>query len=135
MAENLRAAIPPSYYKAKGEPASVVTPSDRSLEAFKAKIDLMLQAQRGKKLANKEKQRADRIAKQQSWNHSIKRVQRYLGMRGASHEKTRAAIRVGMGNSGLEWGEYDAAVKAAAAEIPQCVFFRRWIEMARYDQN
>lgn len=53
--------------------------------AFKAKIDMIFQAKKGKNLVNKEKAKQDRIAKQQSWNHSVKRVQRYLGLREASN--------------------------------------------------
>jgi len=45
---------------------------------------LIFQAKKGQKLAAKEKQRKDRHSKQQSWNHSVKRVQRYLGLREAS---------------------------------------------------
>lgn len=116
-------AIPPSYYKLDDEVDAVGTPTERSLLAFKAKIDQMIQAQKGKKLANKEKQKAERIAKQQSWNHSIKRVQRYLGIRQASHDQQIAIIRQGLENSGLGWGEYDAAVKAATAKLPPLAIF------------
>jgi hypothetical protein len=123
MAESLRTNAPPSYYKPDGEPDAIGTPSERSLIAFKTKIDLMLQAQKGKKLANKEKQKTERIAKQQAWNHSIKRVQRYLGIREASHQKQIEAIRKGLENSGLDWGDYDAAVKAAAAKLPPMANF------------
>jgi hypothetical protein len=84
MAEDLRTAIPPAWHKAKGE-VDANAPSDRSLEAFKAKIDLIAQAQKGKKVVTKEKQKGDRIARQQGWSHSTKRVQRYLGLRQASH--------------------------------------------------
>jgi hypothetical protein len=124
MAENLKTTAPPSYYKLDGEPDAIDgIPSERSLLSFKAKIDLMFQAQKGKKLANKEKQKTERIAKQQSWSHSIKRVQRYLGIREASHEKQIAAIRQGLENSGLGWGEYDTAVKAAASKLPPSASF------------
>jgi hypothetical protein len=119
MAENLRNSIPPAWFRPKGEPVTAPAPSDRSLAAFKAKIDMMLQVQKGKKLVNKEKQKVERIAKQQSWNHSTKRVQRYLGIRQASHEEQAAAARAGLVDSGLEWSDYDAAVKAA---IPRYAF-------------
>lgn len=118
MAEALRLAPPPSYYKLDGETDAHGTPSQRSLIAFKTKIELMLQAQKGKKLANKEKQKAERIAKQQTWNQSIKRVQRYLGIRQASQSQQITAIRQDLENSGLGWGDYDAAVKAAFAKLP-----------------
>lgn len=77
----------------------------------------MQQAQRGKKLASKEKQKTERIAKQQSWNHCIKRVQRYLGLR-EIRRGHHALTRSGLENSGLQWADYDAAVKATAALLP-----------------
>ena len=113
MAENLRCAIPPAWFRANGEPATAPAPSDRSLAAFNAKIDLVLRTQNVKKVKNKEKQRIERIAKQQSWGHSTKRVQRYLGIRQASHENQSAAARAGLVNSDFEWSDYDAAAKAS----------------------
>ena len=88
----------------------------------------MMQAQKGKKLANKGKQRVERIAKQQSWKDSIKRVQRYLGIREASTESQLAAIRSELIERGLQWLELDAAVnaaavKAAAVKLPSSVCF------------
>jgi hypothetical protein len=125
MAENLKTSAPPSHYKLDGEPDAFGTPSERSLNAFKAKIDLIVQAQKGKKLANKEKQKKERINKQQTWSHSIKRVQRYLGIRVNSGEKgvQMAAIKQGLETSGLKWLDYDAAVKAAAAKLPPTTRF------------
>lgn len=88
MAESLRNNVPPHYFKLDGEPGAVGTPSDRSLAAFRTKIALMTQAQKGKKQASREKQKKDRIEKQQSWHHSIKRVQRYLGLRESTSSKS-----------------------------------------------
>jgi len=84
MADDLHNKVPPNWYKHKSE-ATTDTPaaSDPDLAAFKRKIELIAQAQKGKKLMNTEKKRLERIAKQQSWNHLTKRVQRYLGLRGA----------------------------------------------------
>lgn len=84
-----------------------------------------MQAQRGKKTANKEKQKKERIEKQHSWNHGIKRVQRYLGLR--SHEARNdqiAAIRKTVSeNTALQWGAYEEAVKALAANLPPTTHF------------
>ena len=118
IAKHLRNFIPPSEFKIPGEPATAAAPSDRSLAAYKAKIGLILQAQKGRKVVSKEKQKNDRIAKQQSWSHSTKRVQRYLGIRQPSYEKQAEIARAGLVDSGLERGEYSAAVKAA---IPRYV--------------
>jgi len=83
MADDHKKAVPPRYFTLSGEPEPP-TPSNRSLLSFKAKMDLIFQAKKGQKLAAKDKQRKDRHSKQQSWNHSVKRVQRYLGLREAS---------------------------------------------------
>lgn len=93
----------------------------------------MLQAQQGKKLANKEKQKKERIEKQHSWNHGIKRVQRYLGLREVRRGHLEP-IRAGLENSGLEWADYDAAVKAAAAKLPPTTAFHP-AELARFEQE
>lgn len=111
------------HYKLDGEAVITEVPSNRSLLAFKAKIDLMMQAQKGKKLANKGKQRVERIAKQQFWKDSIKRVQRYLGIREAGTECQLAAIRSELTECGLQWLEFDAAVKAAAVKLPPSACF------------
>lgn len=123
MAANLRKVVPPSYYKLDGEPDAVGKASDRSLAAFKAKIDMMSQSQKGKKEANKAKQKQERINKQHEWCHSLKRVQRYLGLRQVSHSKQIAAIKDGLKGADLGWGDYEAAVAAAAAKLlPQAKF-------------
>jgi hypothetical protein len=93
----------------------------------------MLQAQRGKKLANKEKQKKERIEKQHSWNHGIKRVQRYLGLREVRKGHLEA-IRASLETSGLEWTDYEAAVKAAAAKLPLTPAFYPG-ERARFEQE
>lgn len=116
MAEHLQNSIPPKGFKVPGEPATAVAPSDRSLAAFKAKIDLILRAQKGRKVVNKEKQKNNRIAKQRSWDHSIRQIQRYLGIRQASPEKQAEIARAGLVNSGLEWGDCDAAVRASISQ-------------------
>lgn len=96
----------------------IENPSQASLIEFKAKVDLVTRLQRGKKMVNKEKQKAERVAKQQSWNKSIKRVQRYLGIRQASLASQTEAIRAGLQNSSLQWMDYVAAVQDAVAKLP-----------------
>jgi hypothetical protein len=109
---------PVGYFKLAGEPRVIENPSQASLIEFKAKIDLVTRLQRGKKMVNKEKQKAERVAKQQSWNKSIKRVQRYLGIRQASLASQTEAIRAGLQNSSLQWMDYVAAVQDAVAKLP-----------------
>lgn len=106
MAENLHSAVLPRWYKHKGETETASTPTTRSVAAFMAKIDLMTQAQKWKKIASAEKKKVDRIAKQQSWSHTTKHVQRYLGIRKASNEHPGEALQAG------EWGEYNVRHKA-----------------------
>jgi hypothetical protein len=109
---------PVGYFKLAGEPRVIENPSQASLIEFKAKVDLVTRLQRGKKMVNKEKQKAERVAKQQSWNKSIKRVQRYLGIRQASLASQTEAIRAGLQNSSLQWMDYVAAVQDAVAKLP-----------------
>lgn len=74
-------AIPSKSYRPPNEPASTTKPSDESLEAFKERMEEMLEMDRKKKAAIKSKKQAERYAKQQGYNHVTKRVQRYLGLR------------------------------------------------------
>jgi hypothetical protein len=69
----------------------------------------MIQAQKGKRVANKEKQKKERIEKQHSWSHGIKRVQRYLGLRQIRQDHLEA-IRANLDNFDLGWTDSDAAV-------------------------
>lgn len=93
----------------------------------------MAQAQKGKKVANKENQKKERIKKQHSWSHGIKRVQRYLGLREVCRDHLEA-IRSRLENSGLEWADYDAAVKAAASKLPLTTSFHP-DQLARFEQE
>ena len=93
----------------------------------------MVQAQKGKKVANKEKQKKERIEKQHSWSQGIKRVQRYLGLR-EIRQGHLEAIRASLEKSGLEWVDYDAAVKAAAAKLPPTTYFHSG-QLARFEQE
>ncbi|ESZ98015.1 hypothetical protein SBOR_1546 [Sclerotinia borealis F-4128] len=90
MADEVRENVPPRYYKLDGEPPITKPLVDTSLEAFRAKIEALNITAKNKKAANKEKQRIDRIAKQQAWKDSTKRVQRYLGLRKRSDDSSPA---------------------------------------------
>lgn len=81
MADELRQNVPPRYYKLNGEPPITKPLVDTALAAFRAKIEALNVTAKNKKAANKEKQRVERVAKQQAWKDSTKRVQRYLGLR------------------------------------------------------
>jgi hypothetical protein len=103
MAEYLKKAIPSSSYRPDGEAEAKCKPSEQSLAAFKKKIELLLESDKKKKGLTKEKKKLERFAKQQAWNHEIKRVQRYLGLREAvcgHHGVYRAASRT-LKNSSL----------------------------------
>jgi hypothetical protein len=76
-------AIPSRGYRPKNEPDTSRKPSDESVEAFKERMEEMLEVDKKRKLALKAKKQAERYAKQQGWNHVTKRVQRYLGLREA----------------------------------------------------
>ncbi|TVY54585.1 Uncharacterized protein LSUE1_G009553, partial [Lachnellula suecica] len=118
-AETLRNNIPPTYYKPKNEPASTVTPTEQALAAFKAKLELMNAAQKGKKNANKEKSRKERVFNQQSWKDSLKRTQRYLGLREASGKKY---LPRGTEKYGLPWNKIDEIKAAGVTEAPALSF-------------
>ncbi|RDW71222.1 hypothetical protein BP6252_07785 [Coleophoma cylindrospora] len=122
MADSLLEKELPSGYIPKWEELSTVAPTDRSMEAFKAKMDMIQLAQKGKKLASKERAKTERVAKQQSWNHAIKRVQRYLGIRDV-RRGYRDAVRKRLGAEGLEWAALDDAVEAELVNLPPSAFF------------
>jgi hypothetical protein len=81
MAEYLKKAIPSSSYRPDDEAETKCEPTGKSLEAFKKKIELLLESDNKKKALTKERKKSERFAKQRAWNHEIKRVQRYLGLR------------------------------------------------------
>jgi hypothetical protein len=85
MAECLKKAVPSASYRPDGEAQADCEPTEKSLETFKKKIDLLFESEKRKKAANREKKKVERFAKQQAWNHEVKRVQRYLGLREVRH--------------------------------------------------
>lgn len=111
-AETLRNNIPPTYYKPKNEPKSTVTPTPEALEAFKAKLELMNAAQKGKKSGSKEKSKRERLFNQQSWKTSLKRTQRYLGLREASTSPKNTNRR------GMSWEAMDRLKSSVPLETP-----------------
>ncbi|KAI9703587.1 MAG: hypothetical protein M1836_007357 [Candelina mexicana] len=68
------------YHPAEEHPQTEQA-TDRSLNAFKRKIELGFDATKNKSKASKAKKKGERIQKQQSWNRQLKRTQRYLGLR------------------------------------------------------
>jgi hypothetical protein len=103
MAEGLKRAIPSFSYKPDSEHEASSEPTEQSVEAFKKKIELLLESDKKKKAATKEKKKTERFAKQRAWSHTVKRVQRYLGVRGARHNHTELNSLVGrsLESSGL----------------------------------
>ncbi|KAI1002368.1 hypothetical protein K3495_g5838 [Podosphaera aphanis] len=80
QADRLKQNIPPSYYRPKEEAENITEPSGVALQAFREKVALLNQPRSGKNATTSRVNR-ERITKLQSWNNSIKRVQRYLGIR------------------------------------------------------
>lgn len=67
-----------------GEPPAIaMEPTDSSVKAFIAKVELMMAAQKAKNKANKEEAQKSRIQTKKEWGSSIKRVQRYVALRPA----------------------------------------------------
>jgi len=94
MAECLKKAIPSSSWRPDGEAEAKCEPTEKSLDAFKKKIELLLESDKKKKGLSKEKKKTERFAKQRAWNHEIKRVQRYLGLRKAIRRNRDAYIAI-----------------------------------------
>lgn len=113
MADQMKTAPPPPHYNPdKGEHA-IFSPNDRSIDAFKQKIEMLLTLERKKKDDVKAKKQKQRIAKQQSWGDAIKRVQRYLGLR-EGRSGQQQAMKMLNGKS-TDWGEWDDAIAEARA--------------------
>lgn len=114
MADQLKTAPPPTYYAPEGEDDSPkIDPSDRSLEAFKLKIEILLKSEKIRKAKNKQQKQSDRLAKQKAWSNSLKRVQRYLGLREARNRLP--VVTEQYGGDTLEWDGYDQATEATQA--------------------
>ncbi|PQE14580.1 qde-2-interacting protein [Rutstroemia sp. NJR-2017a WRK4] len=122
MADDLREVIPPRYYKLDGEPPIAKPPVDTSLAAFKAKIEAMNLAQKAKKQHNKEKAKVERVAKQQSWRSSTKRVQRYLGLR-KRRDGDIAAEQAKSTGKQLDWNDYTVALQRSVIPSGPSTFY------------
>lgn len=117
MAQQLHRNIPPAYYKLNDEPNALDSPDARSLAAFRAKMESIIQLQKNKKAATAEKRKKERLEKQKQWGHGIKRVQRYLGLREVQHVD-EDAIKARLQSAGIYGrGDLDAAVKATIAKL------------------
>ena len=56
-------------------------PPNRSLEAFKAKMELAIDIAKNKSKGMKNRKKEDRALKQQDWTRHLLRAERYLGLR------------------------------------------------------
>ncbi|KAH0556471.1 hypothetical protein GP486_005627 [Trichoglossum hirsutum] len=79
--QNLEQMVPAATFRPDGETPELSPPSERSLEAFKRKMELVHEATKKKSRAARAKKQQDRIEKQREWGRQIKRTQRYLGLR------------------------------------------------------
>jgi hypothetical protein len=79
-ATRLSEEVPPTYYKRPGEPVNM-EPTNAEIDAFQAKILLMTETQAATKKANREKKTKSQLNTRKEWSNSIKRVQRYMGLR------------------------------------------------------
>jgi len=109
----MKTAPPPPTYRPDKATNPSIQPDDRSIEAFRRKIDALLKIEKQKKANTKVKRQKDKIAKQHAWGESLKRVQRYLGLREirAGHHQAMKQINA----DGLVWGNYDEAIETALA--------------------
>ncbi|CAG8971184.1 hypothetical protein HYALB_00010184 [Hymenoscyphus albidus] len=79
-------SIYPRTYQKPGEPATP-TPTKESLEAFQSMLDTMLATQKAKAAASKAVAKKKRVELKSSWGRSVKRVQRYIGLRAKVEER------------------------------------------------
>ncbi|KAF2232955.1 hypothetical protein EV356DRAFT_487814 [Viridothelium virens] len=70
---------------------SVPSPDDRSLQAFKQKIQTMLEVNKTRKNAAQAKKKERRVKRQQDMVRMLKRAQRYLGIRPKSQRESLPA--------------------------------------------
>ncbi|KAI9717749.1 MAG: hypothetical protein M1812_004478 [Candelaria pacifica] len=79
--DNMVQNTPEEGYRPAEESSQTEYATDRSLIAFKRKIELGFEATKNRNKASKAKKKGERIQKQQSWIRQLKRIQRYLGLR------------------------------------------------------
>lgn len=117
-ADKLHANIPPSTFKPERESSVMKMPSQKSIAAFKAKVDAIMKTQKVKKTAKQEKKKVERAAQEESSRQSIKRVQTYLGIRPPSLAQHAEEIRARLQKKNLQWEEYDEAFRDAMTNLP-----------------
>ncbi|KAI9816462.1 MAG: hypothetical protein M1827_001594 [Pycnora praestabilis] len=85
-------------------------PSDRSLAAFKKKMELAVEATKNKSKASNAKKKLERDQRKQSWVRLLKRTQRYLGVRPrcSSHPRDQSDYD---GRPDSTWEEHQAVTK------------------------
>lgn len=119
MSDSLRLAIPPAAYKPDAA-SSLISPTDRSVEAFRKKIELLLEDEKKKKAATKEKKNAERKVKQMETTRAVKRVQSFLGMR-KSVTEIQNAVRKSLHDTGTDWVDsatLDTLTAKMVSELP-----------------
>jgi hypothetical protein len=92
MAEYLKQAVPDASFRNGSETPQAILPTERSMEAFKKRMETLLNREKNKTALRKERKKAERIAKQKKWNHSVKLVQRYLGIREQSAPQSSRSL-------------------------------------------
>ncbi|KAI9810326.1 MAG: hypothetical protein M1832_001360 [Thelocarpon impressellum] len=121
--EQLESMVPDENFKPDSEAAPAARPADRSLAAFRRKMELAIDAAKNKSRASKAKKKEDRVQRQQAWAHQIKRTQRYLGLRQRREDvdMTQLAPLVDV-SATPSWDDVGAAelleAKASAAATP-----------------
>ena len=89
--DKLESMIPDETFKPEGH-SGMPKPTDRSLAAFRTKIELALDATKTKSKASRAKKKEERVRRQQAWARQIKRTQRYLGLRQRREEVDAADV-------------------------------------------
>lgn len=102
MAEGIKMSVPARSWRADDEkPRTPPIPaSDRSLETFRKRIEMLMESDKMKKASTKAKKAVERRQKKQGWGKQVKRVERYLGLR-ESRIGQDEAIKRSLDGSGL----------------------------------
>lgn len=92
-AEYLKRSAPASTFTPIGEPRGTSSPTDKAMDAFQRRMELLLEYSKNRKAASKAQKRAERNRRDRLWKISVMHVQHYLGIREESSEEELRSSR------------------------------------------
>ena len=117
--------VPDIKWRPTGEVRREPSPDERTKEACRQQLEMAYEVSRGRNKANKAAKKEARVSKQQQWKDSLKRAERYLGLRPGPH---RAAGKLKPFCSSIETVEVDFAPLEPRADAP-------WSELQAYHND